>query len=102
MLHLQGPLIIPGPRLGGWLDLRSTPARTLVLRCLLAPLAWLLPDTAVGRPSLHNITRCPVARAALAADPLRWTGGCKFQLLLAFVNCLDDNLNQLADLRSVF
>ena len=35
----------------------------------------------------------------LEKDPLRWTGGCKVMLLLAFVCCLDDNINQLNDIR---
>jgi len=35
-------------------------------------------------------------------DELRWTGGCKVMLLLAFVYCLDDNINQLTDVTTPF
>lgn len=37
----------------------------------------------------------------LVQNPLRWTGGCKVMLLLAFVYCMDDNINQLNDVKYV-
>ena len=59
------------------------------------------------------ITRDSQALRMLEKDGLRWTGGCKVGtktetkivshillfLLLAFVYCLDDNINQLTDIR---
>jgi len=48
------------------------------------------------------ITRDSQALRILEKDSLRWTGGCKVMLLLAFVYCLDDNINQLTDIRTPF
>jgi len=35
-------------------------------------------------------------------DELRWTGGCKVRLLLAFTDCLDANINQLSEVQTPF
>ena len=45
------------------------------------------------------ITRDKDAQEMLGKDQLRWTGGCKVMLLLAFVICMDDNINQLTEVR---
>lgn len=98
---LNGPLIIPGPQIGP-VDLRSTPIRTFVSKTVLQLLSWVIPEVALGRPNMRVITRDEEAQQQLEKDPLRWTGGCKVMLLLAFVYCLDDNINQLTDVRTPF
>lgn len=98
---LNGPLIIPGPQIGP-IDLRSTPLRTLVSKTVLQLLSWIIPEVPLGRPDLRVVTRDQQAQRQLEKDPLRWTGGCKVMLLLAFVYCLDDNINQLTDVRTPF
>ena len=45
------------------------------------------------------ITRDKESQEMLEKDQLRWTGGCKVMLLLAFVSCMDDNINQLTEVR---
>jgi len=98
---LNGPLIVPGPQVGP-IDLRSTPIRTFVSKTLLQLLSWIIPDVPIGRPDMSVITRDKTALAMLEKDTLRWTGGCKVMLLLAFVFCLDDNINQLTEIRTPF
>lgn len=98
---LNGPLIVPGPQVGP-IDLRSTPIRTFVSKTILQILSWVIPDVPLGRPNLSVVTRDKEARAMLEKDTLRWTGGCKVMLLLAFVFCLDDNINQLTEIRTPF
>jgi len=98
---LNGPLVIPGPQIGP-IDLRSTPIRTFVSKTVLQLLSWIIPEVPLGRPNLRVITRDEQAQRQLERDPLRWTGGCKVMLLLAFVYCLDDNINQLTDVRTPF
>jgi len=91
---LNGPLIIPGPQIGP-LDLRATPVRTFVSKSVLQLLSYVIPETCLGGPNMSLITRDKDAQDSLAKDQLRWTGGCKVMLLLAFVLCMDDNINQL-------
>jgi len=98
---LNGPLIVPGPQVGP-IDLRSTPIRTFVSKIVLQMLSWIIPNVPIGRPNLSVITRDKTAQAMLERDNLRWTGGCKVMLLLAFVLCLDDNINQLTEIRTPF
>ena len=62
-------------------------------------LSWFIPHVSLGRPNLNVITRDKEAQNMLVKNPLRWTGGCKVMLLLAFVYCLDDNINQLTDVK---
>lgn len=98
---LNGPLIIPGPQILG-MDLRATPARTFISRAILSLLSLAIPETAIGGPDLNIITRDKDMHEFLTKDDLRWTGGCKVRLLLAFVDCLDENINQLSDVRTPF
>lgn len=98
---LNGPLIVPGPQIGP-IDFRSTPARTFISKTVLQLLSWLIPNVPLGRPNLDIITRDKEAQAMMLKDTLRWTGGCKVMLLLAFVYCLDDNINQLTDVITPF
>jgi len=98
---LNGPLIVPGPQIGP-IDFRSTPIRTFISKTVLQLLSWIIPNVPIGRPNLNIITSDKQAQAMMSKDALRWTGGCKVMLLLAFVYCLDDNINQLTDVITPF
>jgi len=98
---LNGPLVVPGPQVLG-MDFRATPFRTFISRAFLSFLSWFIPETSVGGPNLNFVTRDLEIHDMLNKDLLRWTGGCKVRLLLAFVNCLDDNINSLSDVRTPF
>jgi len=98
---LNGPLVVPGPQILG-MDLRATPIRTFISRAVLSFLSMFIPETALGGPNLNFVTRDLAVHDMLNKDLLRWTGGCKVRLLLAFVNCLDDNINALSDIRTPF
>ncbi|XP_023321474.1 monoglyceride lipase [Eurytemora carolleeae] len=98
---LNGPLIIPGPQVLG-MDLRASPFRTFVSRAVLKFLSLFIPETPLGGPDLHMVTRDMEMHKILKKDELRWTGGCKVRLLLAFTDCLDENINQLSDVRTPF
>lgn len=98
---LNGPLIVPGPQVGP-IDFRSTPFRTFVSKAVLQLLSWIIPHVPIGRPNMNVITRDKEAQTMMLKDELRWTGGCKVMLLLAFVYCLDDNINQLTDVTTPF
>ena len=98
---LNGPLIIPGPQILG-MDLRSTAIRTFVSRNVFKFLCWFNPETALGRPDLRRLTRDEDMHEVLRNDELRWTGGCKVGLLLAFTDCLDANINQLSQVQTPF
>ena len=95
---LNGPLIVPGPQIGP-IDFRATPFRTFISKAVLQLLSWFIPNVSLGKPNLNVITRDKEAQLMLVQNPLRWTGGCKVMLLLAFVYCLDDNFNQLNDVK---
>lgn len=98
---LNGPLIIPGPQILG-MDLRSTPLKTFIGRSVLGLLSWVMPEQTLGGGDLNRVTRDQEMVETLSKDELRWTGGCKVRLLLAFVDCLQDNINQLQELRTPF
>lgn len=95
---LEGPLIVPGPQIGP-IDFRLTPWRTFFSKNFLGGLSYFIPEWCLGRPNLEVITRDRQMQEVLKNDKLRWTGGCKVQLLLAFVNCMDFVMNQLKEIR---
>jgi len=98
---LNGPLIIPGPQIFG-MDLRPTPVKTFVFRVILGLLSLAIPESVLGNSDLNKITKDEDMKDMLTKDKLRWTSGCKVRLLLAFVDCLDENMNQLDDIRIPF
>jgi len=98
---LNGPLIVPGPQIGS-LDLRATPWRTFLSKTVLQLLSYVIPEVALGGPNMSIITRDKEMQDFLVADKLRWTGGCKVMLLLAFVTAMDENMNSLTEVRTPF
>jgi len=78
-MMLEGPLIIPDPH-------EVTPTRLLLGR-LISP---LLPEMQMGRIRVEQVTSDTEMQARLNSDKLRWTGGVKLGLGLAFLTCLEN------------
>jgi len=67
-----------------------------VLSCFILEMLELFdPDMTLGKPYLDTITLCEEAKRMLINDHLRWTGGCKVRILLAFSRCLQKNMDSL-------
>lgn len=84
-LILEGPLIIPDPN-------EVTPTRLLLGR-LISP---LLPEMQMGRIRVEQVTSDTEVQARLSSDKLRWTGGVKLGLGMAFLRCLETLHTSLA------
>jgi len=84
-LVLEGPLIIPDPN-------EVTPTRLLLGR-LISP---LLPEMQMGRIRVEQVTSDTEVQARLSSDKLRWTGGVKLGLGMAFLRCLESLHTSLA------
>lgn len=77
-LILEGPLIIPDPN-------EVTPTKLLLGR-LISP---LLPEMQMGRIRVEQVTSDTEVQTRLTGDKLRWTGGVKLGLGMAFLRCLE-------------
>ena len=73
-LLLEGPLIVPDPH-------EVTPTRLLLGR-LISP---ILPEMQMGRVRVEQVTSDTDLQASLTTDKLRWTGGVKLGLGMAFL-----------------
>ena len=99
---LVGPLVIPGQTVFGVLDFRVTPFRAVAARLVLRLLDTWNPQLVLGYVDYDLVTREEPIKRLLAEDELRWQGGTKVHLLIAFVNCLEENLSMMGGLRVPF
>jgi len=76
---LEGPLIIPDPA-------EVTPTRLLLGKLM----CTILPEMQMGRIRMEQVTSDTEVQARLATDKLRWTGGVKLGLGMAFLKCLEN------------
>lgn len=100
-LVLMGPLIIPGPSFGP-IDFRVTSIIAPIPRVFLGLLDKFNPEMTLGGIDYRIVSRDTDVQASMAKDELRWHGGCKVRLLLAFVQCLEDNFNLMSGLKVPF
>ncbi len=115
---MQGPLIIPGPTLFGTIDFRLTTfryrndyyerifevtdnyfGRSMIATVFLKLFDRYDPELVLGYANLSVVTSDEDMQRRLSEDPLRWTGGCKVRLLLAFVRCLQNHLYRLGEIK---
>jgi len=99
---LVGPLVIPGATVMGVLDFRVTPLRAIPARFLLTLLDIWNPELVLGFVDYNLVTREEGIKKLMAQDKLRWQGGTKVHLLLAFLTCLKENLSMINGLRVPF
>jgi len=99
---LVGPLVIPGPTVMGILDFRVTPLRAIPAHFLTKLLDICNPELVLGYVDYDLITREEGIKSIMAQDKLRWQGGIKVHLLLAFISCLKENLSMINGLRVPF
>ena len=71
---LEGPLIIPDPT-------EVTPTRLLIGKVM----SSILPEMQMGRIRVEQVTSDTEVQARLNSDKLRWTGGVKLGLGMAFL-----------------
>jgi len=76
---LEGPLIIPDPS-------EVTPSKILLGKFM----STLLPEMQMGRIRVEQVTSDAEVQAKLTSDKLRWTGGVKLGLGMAFLRCLEN------------
>jgi len=85
---LEGPLIIPDPA-------EVTPTRLLLGKLM----STILPEMQMGRIRVEQMTSDTEVQARLTSDKLRWTGGVKLGLGMAFLRCLESihkNMNAVS------
>jgi len=82
---LEGPLIVPDPS-------EVTPVKILLGRLL----SSILPEMQLGKIRVEQVTSDKEVQAKLTGDKLRWTGGCKLGLGMAFLRCLETINSQLS------
>lgn len=98
---LQGPLVIPGPPLGPF-DARVNFWTYLPTSLFLGALDVINPEMVLGQGVLSLVTGDEEMKTMLRKDALRWMGGVKVRLLLAFLDCLEDNLSLLHEMETPF
>merc|ERR1712142_641435 len=76
---LEGPLIIPDPS-------EVTPTKILMGKFM----STILPEMQMGRIRVEQVTSDTEVQARLTTDKLRWTGGVKLGLGMAFLRCLEN------------
>ncbi len=109
-LVFVGPLIFPGP--STWRDFHYESVHHLVNLLGTTAVEWLdwlvgkeamkSGYTRIGRTNVDLITRDQHIRALLANDNLRYFKGAYLKLLVAFSQCIEDNLKDLNNFKNPF